>query len=74
MTYGRGDVPVDNTTNPGTWVHHVRLGLKLKEAMDAIGLECVVTSPEHKDAKYSGMSEFLIEKLAARNLLLTDGP
>ena len=31
--------------------------------MDAIGLECVVTSPEHKGAKYSGMSEFLIEKL-----------
>ena len=63
MTYGRGDVPVDKLTASGVWVHHVRHGLKLKEAMDKVGLECVVNSPEHKDDSYSGMRDFLIKKL-----------
>ena len=63
MTYSRGDVPVDEETMSGVWVHHVRLGLKLKEAMEKVGLECVVTSPEHKDARYGNMNAFLIEKL-----------
>lgn len=63
MTYNRGNVPVDNDTNPGVWVHHVLLGLKLQEAMDKLGMECAVVSPEHPETKYGSLEAFLIEKL-----------
>ena len=63
MTYERGNVPVDGKTNPGVWVHHVLLGLKLQEAMEKIGLECTVVSPEHEETKYGSMESFLISKL-----------
>ena len=63
MTYSRGDVPVTAKTNPGVWVHHVRHGIKLKEAMDKLGLECHVVWPEHPDAKYKDMHAFLQEKV-----------
>ena len=63
MTYGRGNVPVDNDTNPGVWVHHVLLGLKLQEAMEKLGLECTVVSPEHPESRYGSMEAFLIAKL-----------
>ncbi|MCZ6675364.1 MAG: alpha/beta hydrolase [Verrucomicrobia bacterium] len=64
MTYGRGDVPVDKDTAQGTWVHHVKLGLKLQEAMSKIGLECNVTSPDHPETKYGSLEAFLIAKLS----------
>ncbi|MFT5469729.1 MAG: acetyl esterase/lipase [Verrucomicrobiales bacterium] len=63
MIYGRGDVPVDDKTNAGVWVHHVRLGLKLKEAMEAIGLECHVRSPDHKEQKFRALEDFVAAKL-----------
>ena len=63
MTYNRGNVPVNNETNPGVWVHHVLLGLKLQEAMNKLGMECTVVSPEHKETRYGSLESFLIEKL-----------
>ena len=63
MTYNRGNVPVNSETNPGVWVHHVLLGLKLQEAMQKIGLECLVVSPEHPESEYGSFEAFLIEKL-----------
>ena len=63
MTYNRGDVPVDMSTSEGTWVHHVKLGLKLQEAMEKLGMECTVVSPEHKETKYGSLEAFLITKL-----------
>ena len=63
-TYGRGDVPVDADTNPSIWVHHVKLGLKLQEAMQPLGLECIVRSPDHTDKDpYGSMESFFIKKL-----------
>jgi acetyl esterase/lipase len=62
-THGRGDVPVDKNTSDGVWVHHVRLGLKLKEAMDKLGIECVVTSPDHPTDAYANLHDFIIRKL-----------
>lgn len=67
MQYGRGDVPVDETTEAGVWVHHVRLGLKLKEAMEELGLECHVRSPDHTEQKYRTMEEFMIAKLSGED-------
>lgn len=63
MTYNRGNVPVNNETNPGIWVHHVLLGIKLQEAMKKLGMECTVVSPEHKETSYGSLENFLIEKL-----------
>lgn len=65
MTYNRGDVAVDEGTEPGVWVHHVRLGLKLQEAMKPLGLECRIQAPGFPEKKYGGMPQFLIAKLKA---------
>ncbi len=63
-TYGKGDVPVAADTNPSIWVHHVKLGLKLQEAMQPLDLECIVRSPDHKDNDpYGSMESFFIKKL-----------
>jgi len=64
MVYTTGDVPVDQDTRPGVWVHHPRLGLKLKEAMDKLGIECHVQykdGPAVKD--YRDQQDFIIQKL-----------
>lgn len=63
-TYGQADTPVDASTPPGNWVHHPRLGIKLKEAMDWLGLECYV---QYKGGPpvtaYHGAVDFVIHKL-----------
>ncbi|MBM82966.1 MAG: esterase [Planctomycetaceae bacterium] len=48
MTYSGTNTPVDENTSEGNWVHHVLLGLKLKEAMDKLGLECTVVDRKKK--------------------------
>lgn len=58
MVYGKGDVPVDADTNPSVWVHHIRLGQKLKEAMAKLYLDCTVS--QDGDGK---LHEFLMSKL-----------
>lgn len=63
MSYNKGDVPVDADSSPNVWVHHVRLGQKLKEAMDALQLECHVTWPEHPDQQYKDVHAFLQAKV-----------
>lgn len=63
MFYTRGNVPVGPKTNPGVWVHHVLLGLKLKVRMAQMSLECVVQSPDHPDNQYGSIEAFLISKL-----------
>lgn len=63
MTYGRGNVQVEKDTAQGVWVHHVLLGLKLQEAMENLGLECNIQSPDHPETKYGSLEAFLIAKL-----------
>ncbi|MBW2540006.1 MAG: hypothetical protein JRE27_10430 [Deltaproteobacteria bacterium] len=64
ISYRRGDVPVDKDTPGGVWVHHVKLGLKLQEAMRNLGLECEVQSPDHLETKYGSIEAFIITKLS----------
>lgn len=64
MTYNRGNVPVKLDTAEGVWVHHVKLGLKLQEAMTKIGLECNVQSPDHPETKYGSIENFIVGKLS----------
>lgn len=67
MSYGKGDVPVDENSNPSLWVHHARLGIKLKEAMDKLGLECHVTWRDHPSPKYKDLQAFLSAKVLAKD-------
>lgn len=65
MTYNRGDVPVTRETDQGVWVHHYRLGVKLQEAMQAMGKECHVNARQQRSTKpkYPTMESFMIAKL-----------
>lgn len=58
MVYGKGNVPVDASTNPSVWVHHIRLGHKLKEAMAKLNLECTVS-----EGGEGSLHDFLMRKL-----------
>lgn len=40
LQYGGRNQPVDEATLWGIWVHHPMSGIKLKEAMDELGVEC----------------------------------
>ncbi len=67
MSYGQRDTPVDETTPPGVWVHHPRLGIKLKERMDPLGLECHVQYPGGpKITAYANQTDFIVKKLLAK--------
>ncbi len=67
MVYTTGNVPVDQNTRPGVWVHHPHLGIKLKEAMDKLGIECHVQYKNGPPVKgYRDQQDFLIKKLTAK--------
>jgi len=58
------NTPVDENTPPATWVHHPIFGIKLKEQMDKLHLECHLKYPGGPaDPQYPGPIEFLIDKL-----------
>ena len=65
MIYSRPNTTVTVDTSSSEWVHHVKLGLKLQEAMAGLGLECIVTAPDVKPENdpYGSLEEFLIAKL-----------
>lgn len=65
LSYGRPNDPVTLETSQSEWVHHPLLGIKLKEAMDALELECIVTGPGIEDDRYTDIYDFLIKKLTA---------
>ena len=63
-SYGQPNTPVDENTSPGTWVHHPCFGIKLKEQMDRLHLECHLQYPGGPpDSTYKGPVEFVIDKL-----------
>lgn len=45
--------------------HSAIYGIKLKERMDATGVECVLSYPGHADEQYGTVTGFLISKLRA---------
>lgn len=65
FTYGGANTEVTNETSQGEWVHHVKLGLKVKEVMDELGIECIVRGRDviPENDPYGSMEDFLIEKL-----------
>jgi hypothetical protein len=46
--------------------HSALYGIKLKEKLDAVGVEAVVAYPAQPDAKYGSIAQFLIKKLTAK--------
>lgn len=67
MTYGGGDVPIDDQTTVGVIVHHPKLGLALKERMDKLGLACTVTYRDQPGGpRRVSEFEFLREHLLAK--------
>jgi acetyl esterase/lipase len=63
MTYGAYE-PVTPETEPGVWVHHPLLGIKLKEAMDRLSIECHVEyAGGEKPRDYASQTVFLVTKL-----------
>ncbi|MFG0256007.1 MAG: alpha/beta hydrolase fold domain-containing protein [Rhodopirellula sp. JB053] len=67
MVYSRGNIPVDVDSSPGLWVHHALLGIKLKQVMDHIGVECRVTWNGNPSAHYEDVHAFMIHKLTNPN-------
>jgi len=63
ITFGP-NVPVTERSNPGLWVHHPIMGIKLKEAMEALGLECHVQYPDGPPIPdYKSQHDFIVRKL-----------
>jgi len=63
MAFNRPAVEVTAETEQSVWVHHPLSGIKLKEAMDRLGIESVVTYPGHEQSDYENLYDFLIQKL-----------
>lgn len=67
LQYGGPDVKVIETTDANTWVHHPRLGIELKKAMDKLGIECTcVYQGSSRDSRYRNVAEFLAGKLLGK--------
>lgn len=69
MMYSRPNTTVTIETGSSEWVHHVKLGLKLQEAMEKVDLECIVTAPDviPETDPYGSFEAFLIEKVTEKN-------
>lgn len=64
MSYSQRNEPITANTTPGTYIHHPIFGIKLKEAMDALKIECVLNVNEGKKADSGeGLFEFLCKHL-----------
>lgn len=67
MIYSRPNTTVTEETSSSEWVHHVKLGLKLQEAMNDLDLECIVRGPDvaPEEDPYGSLEDFLIRKLVS---------
>lgn len=57
----RGPLAVD--ARPGTGIHHINFGLKLKEQMDKLGIECTVRHADEKTSVTQEMLDFFTRHL-----------
>jgi acetyl esterase/lipase len=57
----RGPVAAD--AKPGTGIHHITFGLKLKEQMDKLGIECTIRHLDEKKDSAQETNEFLAKHL-----------
>jgi acetyl esterase/lipase len=57
----RGPLPTD--AKPGQGIHHINFGLKLKEKMDKLGIECIVRHKDQTQSVDNEMRDFLVRHL-----------
>lgn len=57
----RGPVPAN--AKPGTGIHHINFGLKLKEQMDKLGIECTIRHADEKTSSSEETNQFFIKHL-----------
>ncbi|MDB6028307.1 MAG: aes [Verrucomicrobiales bacterium] len=57
----RGPLPVN--ARPGQGIHHINFGLRLKEQMDKLGIECVVRHQDQGAQMDKEMVEFFVKHL-----------
>lgn len=57
----RGPLPAD--ARPGQGIHHINFGLKLKERMDQLGIECTIRHRDEGAAVDREMVEFFVKHL-----------
>lgn len=62
----RGPLPAD--ARPGQGIHHVNFGLRLKEKMDALGIECVVRHRDEGAKPDEESADFLLKHLRRRRV------
>ncbi len=60
-TEARGPLPPD--AKPGTGIHHITFGLKLKERMDPLGIECTIRHADEKTNSAQETNDFFIKHL-----------
>ena len=60
-TEARGPLPAN--AKPGAGIHHITFGLKLKEQMDKLGIECTVRHADEKADLASETNEFFVKHL-----------
>ena len=59
------DLPKD--AKPGDGIHHVNFGLKLKEKMDKLGIECVVRHQDEGADPAKEVVAFLVKYLKPKD-------
>ena len=57
----RGPLPPD--AKPGYGIHHINFGIKLKEQMDALGIECTIRHADEKPNSGQETNDFFIKHL-----------
>ncbi len=60
--YGEvGVIPAD--AKPGQGIHHINFGLRLKETMDTLKIECTIRSRKERADPEQEMVEFFVKHL-----------
>lgn len=57
----RGPLPAD--AKPGTGIHHINFGLKLKEQMDKLGIECTIRHQDERTNSAQEIVDFFVKHL-----------
>jgi acetyl esterase len=74
MSYSQRNEPITAATSPGTYIHHPIFGIKLKEAMDALKIECVLKMGGARGDSGDGLFEFLCKHLGVEPRKSTGQP
>lgn len=61
--YNEARGPVPANAKPGTGIHHINFGLKLKEQMDKLGIECTIRHADEKTNSTEETNAFFIKHL-----------